>query len=209
MLDAAVNLGEIRPVAWVSPYGGRGSWFTDSKDGLVPAETVLVKELIPHVEARWPIGGDREARWLSGWDMGGFGALKLAGRHPGLFGAVVTYGGAFRDAVHLQLRHPDAWVIVFSGELNHFMANDPGNLLRQQPEPWRDIPRIRLVVGEHDGLLPDHRRLHDLLGLLDIPHEYEEMADKGHDPRALYKSLALKGFQFLTHERSAPSPARP
>ena len=49
-------------------------------------ERFLVSELVPAVEARWPVRRDPAGRGVMGVSLGAFAALSAAARHPGVFG---------------------------------------------------------------------------------------------------------------------------
>ena len=56
----------------------------------------LVDELVPTVEARWPVRKDAAGRGVMGASLGGFAALSVTARRPGVFGrsgAQSTGGG--------------------------------------------------------------------------------------------------------------------
>lgn len=56
----------------------------------------LVDELVPAVEARWPVRRDAAGRGVMGASLGGFAALSVTARRPGVFGrcgAQSTGGG--------------------------------------------------------------------------------------------------------------------
>lgn len=68
--------------------------------GVAPAHaaftTFLVDELVPAVEARWPVRRDAAGRGVMGASLGGFAALSVTARRPGVFGrcgAQSTGGG--------------------------------------------------------------------------------------------------------------------
>ena len=90
--DRAIREGKIPPMLIVFPNGLATSMWCDSKDGSVPMETVVVKELVPHVDATFRTVAAREGRLIEGFSMGGYGAARLGlqvsgslrrGLHPG------------------------------------------------------------------------------------------------------------------------------
>ena len=95
----------------VMPEGGKAGWYTDwagSTDGnFAPRwETFHVGQLVPWIDANFNTAATRESRAIAGLSMGGLGALRYAGRHPDVFGAV----GAFSAGTTLD--DPAAWDIV-------------------------------------------------------------------------------------------------
>lgn len=77
----------------VAPDAGATAWcascgWIDARDDGVPAERVLIEELMPIVERIFRAKSDRVSRALLGEGMGGTGALTIGFRHPDRFGVV-------------------------------------------------------------------------------------------------------------------------
>ncbi len=90
LFDAAIRDGVIAGVIVVAadfstPAGG--SFYTNS-----PAtgnwEDLLVDELVPYVDATFRTLARPDARGLAGDRIGGYGAIRIAMRRPGVFGSV-------------------------------------------------------------------------------------------------------------------------
>jgi enterochelin esterase-like enzyme len=195
LLDQAIRGGEVPPAAWVWVYTGRRSWCTDHADGAVTPERMLVREFIPHFESRWDLGGSKSLRAISGWSMGGFGALKVACRYPELFASVVTYGGAFWDGDEFERRNADGWQRVF-GDAAGFAANDPTTLLRERVTGLRGKFALRCIVGATDFLAPANDRLKQSLDALGYGFEYEQIPAVGHEPGAVFAHEVHRCFRF-------------
>jgi len=85
-----------------SAPGGRGTDRPQRREATAIAPThaaftrFLVDELVPAVEARWPVRRDAAGRGVMGASLGGFAALSITARRPGTFGrcgAQSTGGG--------------------------------------------------------------------------------------------------------------------
>ena len=85
------------------------SMWTDFKDGSVPLETVIVKDLIPHVDATYRTLASREFRAIEGFSMGGYGAAYIGFKYPDVFGVVSILAGAMHTP---QRRSPLRRAIV-------------------------------------------------------------------------------------------------
>ena len=90
--DAAIRRGRFRRCWWCFPTACRWSMWCDSKDGSVPMETIVIKELLPHVDATFRTIATREGRIIEGFSMGGYGEARLGFRHHALFAAVSMLG---------------------------------------------------------------------------------------------------------------------
>ena len=86
-LDAAIRGGRVSPMIIVFVNGLRGeTMYCDSKDGKFPLETVVMKDLIPHIDATYRTVTSREGEpWrfsMAAWR----GTLRL--KYPEVFGVV-------------------------------------------------------------------------------------------------------------------------
>ncbi len=82
--DNAISEGLIPPMLIVFPnspvrsLGDRNiiTMWVDSKDLKSPVETVVIKELVPHIDATYRTVASREGRALDGFSMGGVWSCK-------------------------------------------------------------------------------------------------------------------------------------
>jgi enterochelin esterase-like enzyme len=95
LLDRMQVLGQLPPLIAVFPDGNsaRGAWWGDTVDG-ANLESWFVDGLVPAVDRRFHTLGAAQ-RGIAGVSAGGFGALNLALRHPGLFAWVASYSAVF------------------------------------------------------------------------------------------------------------------
>jgi len=195
-LDDAINIGSIRPAAMVFVNGGLNSFYSNSKDGLHPIEDVIMNELIPHVEERFPVGSERSLRMLEGFSMGGFGALRLAFKYPDSFQSVVTYGGALLSkAFPPNRRDAEAFSEVFGGDIDYFVRNSPEYILSENHQSLNGLG-IRIVAGGKDGTRRYNKAMHEQLKALGVSHEYYEIAGVGHAPKQYYDGDNSGSFIF-------------
>jgi putative tributyrin esterase len=144
---------------------GASSYYTNSVDRPKDRfEDYIVKDLISEVEARFPADPTRRA--IVGDSMGGFGAIKLALKHPDLYGFV----GALSPAIDVPSRpfsvkrisqyrsHASIFGPWGSGTRRD---NDPFVLARKV-DPTR-APFIFATCGEQEGLLLSDRQFAALL----------------------------------------------
>jgi S-formylglutathione hydrolase FrmB len=84
----------------VMPEGG-SSYYTNAVDPPPDRyEDYVVRDLISDVESRFPAAPGRSNRAIVGISMGGFGAVKLALRHPDLF----SFVGGISSAIGVPRR---------------------------------------------------------------------------------------------------------
>jgi endo-1,4-beta-xylanase len=194
------------PVILVFVNGGKTSFFCDAPNGSVPGETLLVKELIPHIERKFRTVANSSGRSLHGYSMGGFGALKLAFKYPELFGSVVAYGATLSDAADFKKHLGKVYAQMFGSDAQLFADNDPFALAERNAAKIRGHVAISIIVGTKDDFLERNRALHNKLEQFKIQHSYEEVRGAGHKKDDLYEPAALRGFEFSAkHFTSAAS----
>jgi enterochelin esterase-like enzyme len=202
--DAAIRAGRMPPALVVFPNGLVNGMWCDSKDGRVPMETVVVKELVPHVDASFRTVASREGRLIEGFSMGGYGAARLGFKYPGVFGAVSALGAG---PLQLEL-DPDvgpernaglrARVLktVYGGDQEYFKAQSPWVLAERSAAALRGRTRLRLAIGELDATLEANRGFHEHLERLAIPHGFTVLSGVGHSPMAVLEALGESNWEF-------------
>ena len=81
-VESAMKEGRLPPCIVVLVNGMVKSFYCDSVDGKVPMESVIIKDLIPHVDATYRTLAKREGRVIEGYSMGGYGAAHLGFKYP-------------------------------------------------------------------------------------------------------------------------------
>ena len=74
-VDRLIKEGLIPPIIIVMPGNGTSWWVDGNKE---PAETVLIKEFIPHIDATFRTIKDRDGRMVAGLSAGGYGTVNAA-----------------------------------------------------------------------------------------------------------------------------------
>ena len=70
---------------------------------------MFVQELVPHVDKSFRTVADREHRALTGYSMGGFGAMVLAEKHPELFSCSAPLSMSFRTDAQYMTESGSGW----------------------------------------------------------------------------------------------------
>ncbi len=94
-LDRLIGSGAMPPIILVLPdcmtrFGG--SQYTNST-ATGRYEDYLIDEIVPFVDEKLRTQPGREHRGVTGKSSGGYGALRLAMRHPHVFGALGSHAG--------------------------------------------------------------------------------------------------------------------
>lgn len=201
-------LPQTGPMILVFVNGGETSFFSDSPDGQIPGETVLVKELVPHIDGKYRTHADASGRSLHGYSMGGFGALKLAFKHPSMFGSAVAYGATLADATEFRKHLGKVYAQMFAADPRRYAENDPLMLVERHADLIRGRVGISIVIGSKDEFLARNRALRDRLQQLNIPVAYQEIRGARHKKDDLYEPAAASGFEFSAKHFKPASKAR-
>lgn len=152
----------------VMPDGGRG-FYTDAKEGFAYG-TAMVPELSDLVARTFHT---RPGWGVTGLSMGGYGAVRLALRHPDVFRSAVSLSGAmgFGHIVGEDNRGREEFMRIL-GEDFVGGENDLFALVECLDADAR--PALRIDCGTEDFLIEHNRSFHDHLQSLGVEHEYEE-----------------------------------
>jgi enterochelin esterase-like enzyme len=166
ILDNLIAAGKARPMIVVmdrgyalrvgtSPAGGPNAWFQDVRDAFGAFEDVIVRDLVPMIDASYRTIPDRAHRAMAGLSMGGMQTLFIGLQHlelfayigsfsgpivqdlnasdltvvrnePPAFDAKTAYGGAFADPAAFNARVKLFWLGVGSQESDQFKAGIGG-----------------------------------------------------------------------------------
>ena len=128
----------------------------------------LAGELVPALEARYPLARTRDARCLLGASFGAVASLSAAWRHPGVFGNLALLSGSFAFTdIGAHDRGPVFDPVVEF--VNSFRAN-----------PGRPSERIYLACGIYESLIYYNRSIYPLLQGTGMSVRFSEVRD-GHN----------------------------
>ena len=163
-------------LAVVMPAVQRG-FYTDMAAG--PRYYSFVCDEVPAlVKGMFPISPRRKDTFVAGLSMGGYGAFKLALRHPERYAAAASLSGAL-DVVDLVPTLDKAerkeWTAIF-GNLKKLAGsdNDLLHLARQMAASKAPRPQLYQCCGGEDFLYEQNVRFRDLLETLRIKLTYED-----------------------------------
>jgi len=184
------------------------SFYLDAPDGSLPVESIIINELIPHIDKTYRTVKTRTSRVIEGFSMGGYGALLYATKYPELFCSAVSYSGAF---VGGKIRADDGsflkWEDVSSLFLDwfeKFYHNYPVFVEQAMPYYWinnnadviQSDVNIRLACGALDFLFDKNEKMHWYLSRLGISHEYEVVPEMDHNIGQMYEICGERGLCF-------------
>jgi endo-1,4-beta-xylanase len=196
LIESAIKEGVMPPTIVVLVNGMVKSFYCDSSDGQCPMESVIIQDLIPHVDQTYRTSAKRESRVIEGYSMGGYGAGHLGFKYPELFGTVVINAGGLKDPSKMNIPEDEPMFGVFVADNARRVAEHPRELARKNADKLRANTNVRIGCGSLDNLLTGNQDLHELLTQLGIQHEYEVVPDVVHNSGIYYRKLGTKVFEF-------------
>jgi S-formylglutathione hydrolase FrmB/LysM repeat protein len=192
------NLTAGKPIIVVMPDGGHAGWYSNPVSSFVGPrnwETFHIAQLLPWIEANFRTYAEYDGRAVSGFSMGGFGALKYAAKYYGHFASVSAHSGpaSLRRDFGLVVH----WANITSAVLDLAGGTVYGAPLWDQARVTADNPieridsyrnkRIFLVAGtspdplnwfdsvNETQVLAGQREFRERLSDAGIPHEAHEV----------------------------------
>jgi poly(3-hydroxybutyrate) depolymerase len=211
----AIEAGKTPPCLVVFVNGMPDGMYVDWKDGSAPLETVIVKELVPHIDASYRTLATREGRLLDGYSMGGYGAARLGFKYPDLFRAVSIMGGGplqenLLDAPRAGRRRAmEVLERVYGGDPDYFRSVSPRTLAERHADAIARGSLIRMVCGDQDGTFANNRDFHEHLERLAIPHTWTVLPGVDHDPLGTLEALGDSNWAFFRQAFGEPAGSRP
>lgn len=191
MEDDIIGLTAGRRVIVVMPDGGAAGWYSNPVNtfaGPKNWESFHMNQLIPWVDANFRTYAEYDGRAVSGFSMGGFGALKYTAKYYGHFASVSSHSGPAslrRDAglvVHWA-NESSRWAELSGGTVYGSPFWDQGRVSADNPIERLGSyhnKRIFLVCGLDEDVNETpvrngQREFRGLLAANGIPHEWHEL----------------------------------
>ncbi len=208
--DEAIRTGQVPPMIIIMPDAGI-SWYMNDRAAQQRYEDYFFDELLPHVEATWPVRKSWEFRAISGLSMGGHGALLYVFKHPAMFSACAALSAAVLTDEEVMQMSQEQWDQVWgfvvgeglhgSARLTpHWKANNALHLAQQADKSLLQRVAFYIDCGDDDFLYKGNAALHVLLRDMGIAHEYR-VRDGGHEwsywRSALPEVLRFVGRRFM------------
>jgi S-formylglutathione hydrolase FrmB len=179
MLDRMVADGKIGEFIVALPFGGT-SFYTNARDGTERWEDSFVTEFIPMIESTNRVNASRATRGISGISMGGYGSLKIAMKHPDLFGSVSAHSAVLLKDLSAA-KVSGGRLQMFQGlfdriyainqDLSYWEANNPMTLALDTKK--LNGMKIYFDCGTEDeyGFEVGTKQLDEMLAKASYPHE--------------------------------------
>ncbi len=193
-LDRARGEGKFPDLIFAAPSAGRRSLYLNGERG-GDYEDLIARDLVGELERRFRVSDKRQDRVLMGCSIGGTGALKIAFKHPEIFGAVASHSGAIfpvdpkdipaRYDRQRQFMNQQLGLAEILGdpidEKKWAVEMPMAMIAHMQPDDLKGM-RIWVDAGADDryGFGPPNQELHQLLRERGFAHEFELLDGVGH-----------------------------
>lgn len=202
-LPGLIDSGMADEAILVFVNGGKGSFYDDWDDSTdngpsssfpILAETVIMQDVIPFIDANFRTVASRNGRAIEGFSMGARGAIKLAFSYPEQFCSTIAYAGAVFEAITQPPDHPRLGELPTEYKVSTITANNAAAIQSNGVQ-------IRLVDGVGDGAAGQGGGIDDLsvqLNSLSIAHEYEPNLSgvTSHDWSQYHQQTGAYGLNF-------------
>src|ERR1700676_3497606 len=155
---------------------GNSSYYTNSVEHTEDRyEDYIVNDVISEAESKYLAAPGRQNRAIVGVSMGGYGAVKIAMKHPELF----AFAGGISAAVDVPTR-PFSIKRVSQWRFHSSIFGPNGSQTRHDNDPYAlarsvdpsRMPYLFLACGEQEGLLPANRKLAAILAERGFAYEF-------------------------------------
>jgi S-formylglutathione hydrolase FrmB len=207
-LRRANKVGEFLVVA----PDGSDTFYINSRDGKVPYGDFFLREFVPFIERTYRVRTERAARGITGFSMGGYGALRTAFAHPEMFGSASAHSAALMKqppqgvSAGAAAGNPAAELLtkVFGDPINQrfWDLNSPFVIARKNAAALLKM-KVYFDCGTEDsfGFYRGASELHETLDSLKIRHEFH-LYPGGHSVSYL---LAHRNASYEFHWREFES----
>ena len=194
LIDPAMRSGKVPPMIYVFPNGGKVSHYNHPPSDSM-GEDVIVKELIPHIDATWRTIAKREGRGIEGFSQGGRGTTRIMFKYPELFGSASPGGSGYATEKRISENNgAESASLVFAPGYNAWdLAREYAGRRKAGKAPA--IP-ILIHVGTKDFNYEGNLEFMRHLESLGIPHQKVIVEGAPHSAADVYAKggLDIMGF---------------
>jgi S-formylglutathione hydrolase FrmB len=174
----------------VMPDGGAAGWYSNPVSSFVGPrnwESFHLNQLVPWIDANFRTYAEYDGRAVSGFSMGGFGALKYTAKYYGHFASVSAHSGPAslrRDGgLVVHWANTSSAAVELGGGMVYGAPWDENRVSMDNPVERLDSyrnKRIFLVCGLDEDInetpvRAGQREFRGLLANAGIPHEWHEL----------------------------------
>jgi S-formylglutathione hydrolase FrmB len=199
-----MRAGVVGPLIVVFPQSFAEAYYADGRDGARPGEAQVMRELIPFIDASFRSLPHRARRGISGFSMGGFGALAYATKYPEQFSVGIGYDSALDTWATLVARRAYIAAAAFGNDESYFDQISPWASTARNAAVLTQSVALRIVPGNQYRDFNEAFRVH--LTTLGIPHGFTQ-TDCPHDYNCLIDREGASSWALIQAEFSKPASA--
>jgi S-formylglutathione hydrolase FrmB len=181
------------------------SYYVDAAGGELPLESMIVRELIPHIDTTYRTHPQPRYRAIEGYSTGGYGALHLALAYPGTFTAATSLAGFVFSPERAEASSEgslicDVWRYWLEADSEYIRENDVLSQIEMASSETLASLSIRLGYGDEDPLSFVQASAEQMRDLLEErgypPTDFIEGVHVWHSDVRMYDWLGPEGFAF-------------
>lgn len=198
-MERMVKMELIDPAIIITPEAW-DSWYINDASRNCCYEDFFIQEFIPFIEENLPVIPGSKHRHITGFSMGGAGALRFSLTHPQLFNSASGFCSAI--ITEKQFIKPSRILFEFYNQHKlydafqrgakritpHFQKTSPIGLAQQfKTPPEKDVRRL-ILTTRRDFAQLGNIQFHNHLEENKIGHQFEYTTG-GHNPFAFSRAL--------------------
>ncbi len=194
----------------------RRARYMDFRDGSEKWESFVITDFLSHLRGQFPISDEPNKTLIAGISDGGFGALRIAFKHPETFAGVVGFEPAILPALRWNDVMPRNHFFISKDVLTRYYgnpideaywaANNPATIAHTNADRIRRSGlAVYLECGDNDylNLHEGTEFLHQVLWNAGIEHEYHLVRGADHLGGSLPERMK-EGVAFLQRVLNPP-----
>jgi enterochelin esterase-like enzyme len=155
----------------------------------------MTRDLVDYMDSTYRTIARREARWIEGFSMGGYGALHLTFGHPETYGAVSMIAGALLR--RLEQEPIERTHDTFFDDQEYFTACHPITLLEKNGDALRNRTLVRLLSAELDTRQTEPiAAMQRNMERLKVPHKSIEIKGADHSYDSILAGTGSYAYEF-------------
>ena len=198
--DKAINEGKSTPMIIIMPDANTGRRGYSNSARHWRYEDFFFDELMPFVEKKYRIKGEKRYRAVSGLSMGGDGSFTYAFHHPELFSSACPLsagcGPLTLDEAKNTLKR-DNPTISDTLVVKIFSKYTVLELINATPDSLKKSVRWYIDCGDDDFLYEGNSLVHIAMRKKEIPHEFR-IREGGHN-WTYWRQALPEVLEFVSH----------
>lgn len=204
----AVAEGDAMPMIYIMPEGFN-TYYVNDYTGTFRYEDMFIQEFIPAIDSLYRTIKAPQGRAVTGYSMGGFGAMMLYLNHTDVFGACVPLSMSVRTDAQYMTEEASGWDgqwgrlfgapgLTGSDRITeYYRQNSPFHFIPAMSSSQKQNLKIYMLNGDdEETLCRSNEELHILMDSVGIPHQYR-VVNGGHSFR-VWRTAMPDALRFVS-----------